>query len=165
MAKLPGIDGVFASVMALLQAQTEALAAIPGTVTALSKAARGLAETVQTMNSMVARIDGIVTELEEPLKALAPGMTRVATILDSPGVDEIPATLAQVQSDILPVLRPLADTHERVAVIAGSTERLMTFVDETSRTLAGLPGAALLAGRRRATTPKVIEPEAPAGPS
>src|SRR3954468_3115300 len=164
MAKLPGVDGVFGSVMALLQAQTEALAALPGTVTALSNAARGLAETVQTMNSMVARIDGIVTELEEPLKALAPGMTRVATILDSPGVDEIPATLKQVQSDILPVLRTLADTHERVAVIAGSTERLMSFVDDTSRTLAGLPGAALL-GRRRTTTPKVIDPEPPSGPS
>jgi hypothetical protein len=43
-----------------------------------------------------------------------------------------------------------------VAVIAGSTERIMTFVDETSRTLAGLPGAALL-GRRR-TTPKIVLP-------
>jgi prophage DNA circulation protein len=157
MAKLPGIDGVFGSVMALLQAQTEALAALPATVTALSSAVRGLADTVQTMNRMVTRIDGIVTELEEPLKALAPGMTRMAAILDSPGVDEIPATLQQVQADILPVLRTLADTHERVAVIAGSTERLMTFVDDTSRTLASLPGAALL-GRRRTPTPKVIVP-------
>jgi prophage DNA circulation protein len=157
MAKLPGIDGVFGSVMGLLQAQTEALAALPGTVTALSSAVRGLADTVQTMNRMVSRIDGIVTELEEPLKALAPGMTRMAAILDSPGVDEIPATLQQVQADILPVLRTLADTHERVAMIAGSTERLMTFVDDTSRTLASLPGAALL-GRRRTAAPKVIVP-------
>src|SRR4051795_11605966 len=162
MAKLPGVDGVFGSVMALLQAQTEALAALPGTVTALSNAARGLAETVQTMNSMVTRIDGIVTELEEPLKALAPGMTRVASILDSPGVDEIPATLKQVQCDILPVLRTLADTHDRVAVIAGSTERLMTFVDDTSRTLASLPGAALL-GRRRPAAKVIIPPEGSTG--
>ncbi|MDX6197911.1 MAG: hypothetical protein QOJ79_1062 [Actinomycetota bacterium] len=156
MAKLPGIDGVFGSVMNLLQAQTEALAALPATVTSLTAAVRGLADTVQTMNRMVTRIDGIVTELEEPLKALAPGMTRMAAILDSPGVDEIPATLQQVQADILPVLRTLADTHERVAFIAGSTERIMTFVDETSRTLAGLPGAALL-GRRK-SAPKVIVP-------
>src|SRR3954466_3279656 len=162
MAKLPGVDGVFGSVMALLQAQTEALAALRGPVPALSNAAGGLAETVQKMNSMVSRIDGIVTELEEPLKALAPGMTRVAAILDSPGVDEIPATLAQVQSDILPVLRTLADTHERVAVIAGSTARLMRFVADTSRPLAAIPGAALL-GRRRAVAkpePKVIVPPA-----
>ena len=156
MAKLPGIDGVFNSVIGVLQAQTEALAALPATVTSLTNAVRGLADTVQTMNRMVARIDGIVSELEEPLKALAPGMARVAAILDSPGIEDIPATLQQVQADILPVLRTLADTHERVAFIAGSTERIMTFVDETSRTLAGLPGAALL-GRRR-TTPKVIVP-------
>ena len=162
MAKLPGIDGVFGSVMALLQAQTEALAALPGTVTALSNAVRGLADTVQTMNRMVTRIDGIVTELEEPLKALGPGMSRMAAILDSPGVDEIPATLQQIQADILPVLRTLADTHERVAFIAGSTERIMTFVDETSRTLAGLPGAALL-GRRKSSPKVIVPPEGTTG--
>jgi prophage DNA circulation protein len=162
MAKLPGIDGVFGSVMGVLQAQTEALAALPAAVTSLGNAVKGLAETVQTMNRMVTRIDGIVSELEEPLKALAPGMTRMAAILDSPGVDEIPATLQQIQADILPVLRTLADTHERVAFIAGSTERIMTFVDETSRTIAGLPGAALL-GRRKATPKVIVPPEGSTG--
>jgi prophage DNA circulation protein len=156
MAKLPGIDSVFGNVLGVLQTQTEALAALPGAVTSLTTAVRGLADTVQTMNRMVTRIDGIVTELEEPLKALAPGMARMAAVLDDPMVEEIPATLKQVQADILPVLRTLADTHERVAFIAGSTERIMTFVDETSRTIAALPGAALL-GRRR-TAPKVIVP-------
>ena len=162
MARLPGIDGVFGGVMGVLQAQTEALAALPATVTSLATAVRGLADTVQTMNRMVTRIDGIVSELEEPLKALAPGMTRLAAILDSPGVDEIPATLKQVQADILPVLRTLADTHERVAFIAGSTERIMTFVDETSRTLAGLPGAALL-GRRKPAPRVIVPPEGTTG--
>src|SRR5919112_6426795 len=159
MAKLPGIDSVFNGMLSVLQAQTEALAALPGTVTALSNAVRGLAETVQRMNAMMVRIDGIVTELEEPLKALAPGMQRMAAVLDDPIVEEIPATLKQVQADILPVLRTLADTHERVAFIAGSTERIMTFVDETSRTIAGLPGAALL-GRRK-PPPKVVLPAEP----
>jgi hypothetical protein len=161
MAKLPGIDGVFAGVAGILQAQTEALAALPATVTALTGAVRGLAETVQAMNRMVGRLDGIVSELEEPLKALAPGMARLAVVLDDPVIEELPATLKQVQADILPVLRTLADTHERVAFIAGSTERIMTFVDETSRTIAGLPGAALL-GRRRASTPpppRIVEAE------
>ena len=164
MAKLPGIDNVFNGVVGMLQAQTEALAALPATVSSLNQAVRGLAETVTRMNAMLVRIDGIVTELEEPLKALAPGMQRVAAVLDDPMVEEIPETLKQVQADILPVLRTLADTHERVAVIAGSTERLMSFVDDTSRTLAGLPGAALLAGRRR-TLPRPSDPDAPAGPS
>src|SRR3954454_14994825 len=164
MARLPGIDSVFNSVVGMLQAQTEALSTLPGTVTSLTQAVRGLAETVTRMNTMLARIDGIVTELEEPLKALAPGMQRMAAVLDDPMIEEITETLKQVQADILPVLRTLADTHERVAVIAGSTERLMSFVDDTSRTLAGLPGAALL-GRLRATPAKVIDPEPPSGPS
>ena len=163
MAKLPGIDSVFNGLLSVLQAQTEALATLPATVSSLSASVRGLGETVQRMNQMLIRIDGIVTELEEPLKALAPGMQRMAAVLDDPMIEEIPETLKQVQADILPVLRTLADTHERVAFIAGSTERIMTFVDETSRTIAGLPGAALL-GRRKGSA-RVIEPETPAAPS
>lgn len=165
MAKIPGIDNVvgsvLGSVLAVLQAQTEALASLPAAVQSLSAAVKNLADataeakqTAQTVNRMVTRIDSIVTELEEPLKALAPGMTRMAKILDDPIVAALPETLAQVQRDILPVLRTLADTHERVAFIAGSTERIMQFVDETGRTIAGIPGAALLARRRPSPVPK-----------
>lgn len=160
MARIPGIDGVFA----LLQAQTEALAALPGTVTSLNNAVRGLAdvvnqsrETLAAVNRLAVRMDGLVEELEEPLRALAPGMARLAVVLDDPIVEEMPDTLRKVQEDVLPVLRTLADTHERVAFIAGSTERIMTFVDETGRTLAGIPGAALL-GRRKPGMRPVIPP-------
>jgi ABC-type transporter Mla subunit MlaD len=168
VARIPGIDGLFA----VLQAQTEALAQLPATVNALSGAVRGLAdvaaqarETVVTVNRLATRLDGLVEELEEPLKALAPGLSRLAVVLDDPVVEELPDTLRKVQADVLPVLRTLADTHERVAFIAGSTERIMTFVDETSRTIAGLPGAALL-GRRRPVGrppggPVVVEPPDP----
>jgi hypothetical protein len=119
----------------------------------LADATAGAKETVQTMNRVVNRLDTIMIELEEPLKALAPGMARLAKVLDDPVIASVPDTLAQVQRDILPVLRTLADTHERVAVIAGSTERIMAFVDDTGRTIAGLPGAALLA-RRKPSGPK-----------
>jgi ABC-type transporter Mla subunit MlaD len=152
MARIPGIDGLFA----VLQAQTDALAALPGTITALNGAVRGLVdvanqsrETVATMHRLALRMDSLVAELEEPMKALAPGLARLATVLDDPIVEELPDTLRKVQEDVLPVLRTLADTHERVAFIAGSTERIMAFVDETGRTIAGIPGAALL-GRRKA---------------
>ena len=155
MAKIPGIDSVVGGVFAVLQAQSEALAALPGAVQGLSTAVRGLVEiaasardTVVVVNRLAVRLDALVAELEVPLLALAPGLRRLASVLDDPVVAQLPATLAQVQADILPVLRTLADTHERVAFIAGSTERIMAFVDDTSRTLAGLPGAALL-GRRR----------------
>ena len=166
MAKIPGVDSVVTGVLSVLQAQTEALAALPGAVQSLSAAVKNLAdatagakETVATMNRLATRMDGIITELEEPLKGLAPGMRTLAVILEDPVFATVPETLAQVQRDILPVLRTLADTNERVAFIAGSTERLMTFVDDTGRTLAGLPGAALL-GRRRAgsvTAPPVAK--------
>ena len=160
MAKLPGLDNVMTGVLGLVQAQTEALAALPGAVQSLSSAAKNLAdvtvtakETVVALNRLVNRMDGITRELEEPLKALAPGMKAMAEILEDPAVQSVPETLAQVQRDILPVLRTLADTNERVAFIAGQTERIMAFVDDTGRTIAGLPGAALL-GRRRPVPPK-----------
>jgi hypothetical protein len=172
VAKIPGVDNVVTGVLSVLQAQTEALAALPGAVQSLSASVRNLAEaaagakeTVVTMNRLVQRMDSIVTELEEPLKGLAPGMRTMAKILDDPVVETLPDTLAQVQRDILPVLRTLADTNERVAVIAGSTERLMAFADDAGRTLAGLPGAALLGRRRpgqKATrTTTVVEVEEP----
>ncbi len=154
MARIPGIDGLFA----VLQAQTEALAQLPAAVASLTGAVRGLGdvvaearETLAAVHRLAVRMDGMAEELEEPLRALAPGLQRLAVVLDDPVVEELPDTLRKIQGDVLPVLRTLADTHERVAFIAGSTERIMTFVDETSRTIAHLPGAALL-GRRRVPT-------------
>lgn len=168
MARIPGIDGLFA----VLQAQTEALAQLPSAVASLTGAVRQLGdvvaearETLAAVHRLALRMDVMGAELEEPMRALAPGLQRLATVLDDPVIEEIPETLRKVQGDVLPVLRTLADTHERVAFIAGSTERIMTFVDETSRTLAGLPGAALLGRRRPGTTRIVTEvtepPDAP----
>ena len=164
VARIPGIDGAFS----VLQAQTEALAALPAAVTALTSAVRGLGETVHSARETLAavqrlavRMDALVEELEEPVKALAPGLARLAVVLDDPVVDELPDTLRKVQADVLPVLRTLADTHERVAFIAGSTERIMTFVDETSRTIAGIPGAALLGRRRTMVRPVPTPPDDP----
>lgn len=110
--------------------------------------------TVQAFHRLALRADTLVAELEEPLLALKPGLTRLAAVLDDPVVEDLPATLRQVQDDVLPVLRTLAETHERVAFIAGQTERIMSFVDDTGRSLAALPGAALL-GRRR-PAPRVV---------
>ncbi len=118
-------------------------------------------ETVQAFHRLAVRADTIVAELEEPLLALGPGLRRLAVVLDDPVVSDLPATLRQVQDDVLPVLRTLAETHERVAFIAGQTERIMTFVDDTGRSLAGLPGAALLGRRRPAARVITIEQDPP----
>ncbi len=154
------------SVLSVLQAQTEALAALPGAVQALSAAVKNLAEatagakdTVITMNRLVNRIDGIVEDLEMPLRALAPGMTRMAAVIDDPIVTAVPQTLNQIRKEIQPLLRALSETNERVAFIAGSTERIVSFIDDTGRTIAGIPGAALL-GRRKPSTPKTPAAEA-----
>ena len=151
MARIPGLDGLFAA----LQTQTEALSALPTAVSALTGAVRSLGEvvgeareTLAAVHRVAVRLDGVAQELEEPLRRLAPGLQRLADVLDDPVVEELPETLRQVQRDVLPVLQTLADTHQRVTVLAGSTERLLSFVEETSRTFGGLPGAALL-GRRR----------------
>ena len=160
MAKIPGVDSVVTGVIAVLQAQTEALAALPGAVQALSASVRNLAEvtagakeTVVTLHRLAVRADSVVAELEAPLKALAPGLQTMARILDDPIVETVPETLAQVQRDILPVLRTLADTNDRVAFIAGQTERIMSFIDDTGRTLASIPGAALLGRGRKPAAP------------
>ena len=165
MARIPGIDNLFS----VLQSQSEALSALPRTVESLTTAVRGLADTVAqaretlaTVNRLATRLDGLVEELEEPLRAVAPGLTRLAKVLDDPVVEDLPDTLRKVQADLLPVLRTVADTHERVAFIAGSTERMMGFVEDTSRTFSGLPGAGLLGLRRPAGRPGGI-PAAGAG--
>jgi hypothetical protein len=160
VARIPGIDNLFS----VLQSQSEALSALPRTVESLTTAVRGLADTVAqaretlaTVNRLATRLDGLVEELEEPLRAVAPGLTRLAKVLDDPVVEDLPDTIRKVQADLLPVLRTVADTHERVAFIAGSTERMMGFVEDTSRTFSGLPGAGLLGLRR--------PPGRPSGPA
>jgi hypothetical protein len=125
----------------VLQAQTAALAALPGAVESLSAAVKNLAdatagakETVQTMNRLAHRNEGNAVELVRPLNALAPGMERIAKVLDDPIVSTLPDALTQVRRDLLPVLRTIADTNERIA------------------SLASLPGASTLLGWRRAAS-------------
>ena len=161
MARLPGIDGLFAA----LQAQTESMAALPAAVSALQGAVRSLGdvvgearETLAAVHRLAVRLDRVAEELEEPLKALKPGLERLAVVLEDPIVEELPETLRKVQRDVLPVLQTLTDTHARVAFIAGSTERIMGFVEDTSRTFGAIPGAALLGRRRPPTGPPPATP-------
>ena len=141
MAKIPGLDTVTSGVLSVLQAQTAALAALPGAVESLSAAVKNLAdatagakETVETMSRLAHRVESIVEELERPLKALAPGMERMAQVMDDPIVSTLPDALTQIRRDLLPVLRTIADTNERIA------------------SLASLPGASTLLGWRRTVT-------------
>jgi hypothetical protein len=136
VAKIPGLDSVTTGVLSLLQAQTAALQALPGAVADLSAAVRNLAdatagarEAVQTMNRLASKCEALVDEL-------TPGLQRVAVVLDDPVISTVPEVLTQARRDLLPVLRTIADTNERIA------------------SLASIPGASALLGRRRVSPPE-----------
>ncbi len=140
MARIPGIDVAFAAASTAAGQASAAAGRASGLVRSATTLVAEARETVQAYHRLARRADALITDLEEPLRELAPGLRRLATVLDDPLVDDLPSTLRQVQHDLLPVLRTLADTHERVAFVAG------------------LPGAALL-GRRRTVPPRTITVE------
>ncbi|MHB8452469.1 MAG: hypothetical protein ACYDAQ_18750 [Mycobacteriales bacterium] len=134
MATLPGLSDL----RKLVVAQTEYLLALPETLSALNRSVRSLAETIASTKDAVlalqriaVRLDGLLDDLEPALRSLAPGISRVAALLDDPALGEL--------------LRGVRDTQARVAGIAASTERLTSLVDDAGGRLAALPGAALLA--------------------
>lgn len=126
MARIPGVDAA--------RAAAATAAGLVRSGTALVAEAR---ETVQAYHRLAVRAEALLDDLEEPLRELAPGLRRLATVLDDPVVDDLPDTVRRLQRDLLPVLRTLADTSERVAFVTG------------------LPGAALL-GRRRGAPATVV---------
>ena len=135
MAKIPGLDLVTSGVLSVLQAQTAALAALPGAVADLSAAVHNLSEatagakeTVATMSRLAHKMEGLVDEL-------TPGLQRVAVVLDDPVMSTLPEALTKVQRDLLPVLRTIAETNERIA------------------SLSSLPGASTLLGLGRKVSP------------
>jgi ABC-type transporter Mla subunit MlaD len=153
--------------LGVLQAQTEALAALPGTLTQLNKTIRGLAdamsqarETAATVQRLASRLETVLDEIEAPMKALAPGLARLATVLDDPAITDLPASLRKLQDDAVPLITGMRETH---ATVAASAERIAAFVDDASVRINALPGASLL--RRRSTArppmpdPPVAEPD------
>ena len=67
---------------------------------------------------------------------------------------------------MLPVVRQLRETQDRIVGIAASTDRIVQFVEDTGTRLGALPGAGLLGFRRasaRSADPSVA-PATPAGP-
>jgi ABC-type transporter Mla subunit MlaD len=147
VAQLPGVG----LVLRLVRAQAEALIALPDGLVALNRSVRALTrsvdqsrETLATVQRLMTRADDLMTELDEPVRALAPGLRRLSSVLDDPVMDEIPSVLRQLQRDLLPVVSGLRDTQQKVTSIASSTARMSTLIDETGSRLSALPGANLL---------------------
>ena len=126
---LPRIPG-FSELIALLQTQTEALAQLPRTLSDLNGTVRELIEATATVRATLAsaqrtaeRLETLVDELEEPVRALRPGIERVGRVLDAPAVDTVPDTLRRIQEDLVPLIHGLRVAQDRVGSVTGLLRR------------------------------------------
>ena len=126
MPRIPGLS----ELLAQLQAQTEALAALPRTMTDLNNAVRELiaattvaTQTISSAQRTAERLEELVEELEEPVRALRPGLERVGRVLDDPAVDTVPDTLRRIHEDLMPLIHGLRQAQSRVGSVTGILRR------------------------------------------
>ncbi|WP_346618769.1 hypothetical protein [Blastococcus montanus] len=126
MPRIPG----FGELLALLQTQTEALSQLPRTLADLNGAVRELTaattsarETIASAQRMAERLEDLVDELEEPVRALRPGIERVGRVLDDPAVDTVPDTLRRIHEDLMPLISGLRQAQSRVGSVTGLLRR------------------------------------------
>jgi ABC-type transporter Mla subunit MlaD len=126
MPRIPG----FGELLSLLQTQTEALAQLPRTLSDLNGTVRELTEATTTARATIAsaqriaeRLEVLVDELEEPVRALRPGLERVGRVLDDPAVDTVPDTLRRIHEDLVPLIHGLRVAQNRVGSVTGILRR------------------------------------------
>ena len=126
---LPRIPGL-SELLSLLQTQTEALAQLPrtlgelnGTVRELTQATTMAHATIASAQRIAERLEDLVEELEEPVRALKPGIERVGRVLDDPVVDTVPDTLRRIQEDLVPLIHGLRVAQSRVGSVTGMLRR------------------------------------------
>jgi ABC-type transporter Mla subunit MlaD len=134
-----------ADLLAQMQAQTEAMAQLPLTVTQLHRAIGDLTSAIGAMRETVAsaqrvseQLESVIAELEAPVRALRPGLARAARVLDDPVVETLPDTLRRLQDAVLPVAEGLHHTQSRLDQAATTVARL-----------GELPGLSRIGRRRR----------------
>jgi ABC-type transporter Mla subunit MlaD len=126
MPRIPGLT----ELLSILQTQTEALAQLPrtlsdlnGTVRELTEATTMARDTISSAQRIAERLEDLVTELEEPVRALRPGIERVGKVLDDPAVDTVPDTLRRINEDLMPLIHGLRQAQSRVGSVAGLLRR------------------------------------------
>ena len=126
MPRIPGLSDL----LTLLQTQTEALAQLPrtlsdlnGTVRELTQATTTARETIESAQRIAGRLEALVDELEEPVRALKPGLERVGKVLDDPAVDTVPDTLRRIHDDLMPLISGLRQAQARVGSVTGLLRR------------------------------------------
>ncbi len=122
--QIPGVPGVpsMADVLRLMQVQAEVMSSLPETISELSKAVRGLAETAESAkqttaaaNRVVKRMEILLDELEDPVRGLRSGIDGVTQVLDAPVVQRLPSILESVESTLVPITRSAERTRNRLA--------------------------------------------------
>ena len=126
MPRIPGLS----ELLSLLQTQTEALAQLPRTLTDLQGTVRELTEattmardTIASAQRIAERLEDLVDELEEPVRALKPGLERVGRVLDDPAVDTVPDTLRRIHDDLMPLIHGLRQAQTRMGSVTGLLRR------------------------------------------
>jgi ABC-type transporter Mla subunit MlaD len=126
MPRIPGLS----ELLSILQTQTEALSQLPrtlsdlnGTVRELTEATTMARDTIASAQRIAERLEDLVNELEEPVRALKPGIERVGKVLDDPAVDTVPDTLRQINEDLMPLIHGLRQAQSRVGSVAGLLRR------------------------------------------
>ncbi len=109
----------------LAREQAEAMAALPGALVSLTRAIGSLNATIRDARDTVARLqrlgerlEGVLDEVEQPVKDLAPGLRRAGKVLDDPMVSDLPDTVRRLREDLLPLVATLrggADVLDRFA--------------------------------------------------
>jgi ABC-type transporter Mla subunit MlaD len=140
MPRIPGLS----ELLSLLQTQTEALAQLPrtladlnGTVRELTAATTMARDTIASAQRTAEKLEGLVEELEEPVRALRPGLERVGKVLDDPAIDTVPDTLRRIHDDLMPLIAGLRQAQTRMGSVTGLLRR-RTPADEDPAT--GSPG-------------------------
>ena len=133
MPRIPGLS----ELIGLLQTQTEALAQLPrtladlnGTVRDLTAATTTARETIESAQRIAERLEALVDELEEPVRALRPGLERVGKVLDDPAVDTVPDTLRRIHDDLMPLISGLRHAQTRMGSVTGMLRRRVRPDDE-----------------------------------
>jgi ABC-type transporter Mla subunit MlaD len=126
MPRIPGLSDL----LSLLQTQTEALAQLPrtlsdlnGTVRELTAATTMARDTIASAQRTAERLESLVEELEEPVRALRPGLERLGRVLDDPAVDTVPETLRRIHDDLMPLIGGLRQAQARMGSVTGMLRR------------------------------------------
>ena len=133
MPRIPGLS----ELLSILQAQSEALSQLPrtlsdlnGTVRELTEATTMARDTIASAQRIAERLETLVDELEEPVRALRPGIARVGKVLDDPAVDTVPDTLRRINEDLMPLIHGLRQAQTRVGSVTGLLRRRVRGEDD-----------------------------------